>query len=83
MPRRPKQFSIGDLVEYTGITSRTPKAGEEPCVGVVIKLETMGREAIVAWPIPDEDGELTSRVGTYEMVNTRKEMSFIHHPRKN
>ena len=83
MPRRPKKFSIGDLVEYTGITSRTPKAGEEPCIGVVVQIETNGREAIVAWPIPDEDGERTSKVGTYEMVKTRKEMCFIHYPRKN
>ena len=57
MPRRPTQFNIGDLIEYTGrLFDRSPKPGQEQCIGVVVSIKNNGRSAKVLWPIPDEDG---------------------------
>ena len=78
MPRRPTKFCVGDLIEYTGrFFDRNPKPGQEQCIGVVVSVHNNGRDAMVLWPIPDEEGDCVSRVSVFEIVSTRKEMCFL------
>ncbi len=83
MPRRPTQFNTGDLIEYTGrFFDRNPKPGQEQCIGVVVSVHNNGRNAKVLWPIPDETGHFSSRVSVVEVTSTRKEMTFLHYPKR-
>ena len=83
MPRRPTQFNTGDLIEYTGrFFDKNPKPGQEQCFGVVVSVQRNGKSANVLWPIPDEDGGFSSTVEVYEIVSTRKEMCFLHYPKR-
>ena len=84
MPRRPTRFNAGDLIEYTGrFFDRIPKPGQEQCIGVVVTVHNNGRDAKVLWPIPDETGDFSSRVSVVEIASTRKEMTFLHYPKRN
>lgn len=83
MPRRPTRLNTGDLIEYTGrFFDRNPKPGQEQCIGVVVSVHNNGRDAKVLWPIPDETGHYSSRVSVVEIVSSRKEMCFLHHPKR-
>jgi len=83
VPRRPTRLNTGDLIEYTGrFFDRNPKPGQEQCIGVVVSVHNNGRDAKVLWPIPDETGHYSSRVSVVEIVSSRKEMCFLHYPKR-
>jgi len=52
--------TVGDLVYYKG------EAGEPPCYGVVSSIKNKYM-AIVTWPFPDQDGEVTSEIDIDEV----------------
>ena len=84
MPRRPTRFNAGDLIEFTGrFFDRNPKPGQEQCIGVVVSVHNNGRDAKVLWPIPDETGDFSSRVSVVELASSRKELGFLHYPKRN
>ena len=84
MPRRPIRFNTGDLVEYTGrFFDRNPEPGQEQCIGVVVSVYNNGRDAKVLWPIPDEGGGCSSKLSVVEIASSRKEMCFLHYPKRN
>jgi len=83
VPRRPTRLNTGDLIEYTGrFFDRNPKPGQEQCIGVVVSVHNNGRDAKVLWPIPDETGDYSSRVSVVEIASSRKEMCFLHYPKR-
>ena len=83
MPRRPTRLNTGDLIEYTGrFFDKNPKPGQEQCIGVVVSVYNNGRDAKVLWPIPDETGDHSSRVSVVEIASSRKEMCFLHYPKR-
>ena len=83
MPRRPTRLNTGDLIEYTGrFFDKNPKPGQEQCIGVVVSVHNNGRDAKVLWPIPDETGDYSSRVSVVEIASSRKEMCFLHYPKR-
>ena len=83
MPRRPTRLNTGDLIDYTGrFFDRNPKPGQEQCIGVVVSVHNNGRDAKVLWPIPDETGDYSSRVSVVEIASSRKEMCFLHYPKR-
>ena len=52
--------TIGDLIYYNG------EAGEPPCYGVVSSIKDR-YIAIVSWPFPDGDGDVTSEIDIWEV----------------
>jgi len=52
--------TIGDLIYYNG------EAGEPPCYGVVSSIKDR-YIAIVSWPFPDGDGDVTSEIDIEEV----------------
>jgi hypothetical protein len=52
--------TIGDLIYYNGFES------EPPCFGVVSSIKNRYM-AIVSWPFPDGDGDVTSEIDIKEV----------------
>jgi hypothetical protein len=52
--------TIGDLIYYNG------EEGEPPCFGVVSSIKNK-HVAVVAWPFPDKDGDVTSEIDIEEV----------------
>ncbi len=54
------KVTIGDLIRYKG------EGGEPPCCGVVTSIKNK-HMAIVSWPFPDGDGDVTSEIDIKEV----------------
>ena len=52
--------TIGDLIYYNG------EGGEPPCYGVVTSIKNRYM-AIISWPFPDGDGDVTSEIDIEEV----------------
>jgi hypothetical protein len=52
--------TVGDLIHYNG------DGGEPPCYGIVSSIKDKYM-AIITWPFPDGDGEVTSEIDIKEV----------------
>ena len=67
--------TVGDLIYYKG-----DRLNEAPCYGVVSSIKSR-YVAIISWPFPDGDGEVTSEIdieevytGKHHSLNVMKKM---------